>query len=157
MVVDPWELAAITPIDVPDYAKQRRSSDDELKAMQQRLLRAVSQSIEDRKPKPNLKLNLKAEQYPQMRNVANTNISYDTRTGVMSRRSPLTQPDVSQAFEVTPAEEVSAEELKSLIYRLRDEWCAEAGEWDGSKMPVPVLAEKLAEKIRAYKRPSWEK
>jgi hypothetical protein len=144
MVVDPWELAAITPIDVPDYAKQRRSSDDELRAMQQRLLRAVSQSIEDRKPMP-------------VRNIANTNISYDTKTGVMSRRSPLNQPDVSQAFEVTPAEEVSAEDLKGLIYRLRDEWCAEAGEWDGSKMPVPVLAEKLAERIRGYKRPSWEK
>ena len=133
----------LDPFYVPDYAKQRRSSDDALREMQQRLLSAVKQSIDDSAKKPQpveaQKLQLRPET-PQMRNVANTNIS----------------PYVNPMMIGQAQAEMTAEQLKELIYAIRDEWSAETGEWDGSKIPVNILAEKLVKRIKSYQRPEWK-
>jgi hypothetical protein len=125
MGVNPWEQAALTPVDVPSNAKQRPHSGEELKQMRERLMKAMEESLAASE-----KARATAEKPPQ-RNITIKNLN----------------PLIAVA-----AEEITAEQLRDLIYDIRDEWCAETGEWDGNKMPVPVLAEKLIEKTRIHRK-----
>jgi len=56
-------------------------------------------------------------------------------------------PVKMNGMKVTFSEQPTAEKLQEKIYEVRDEWCAENGEWDGSKIPVAELAERLSKKL----------
>lgn len=50
---------------------------------------------------------------------------------------------------------VDQDDLERILYEIRDEWCSDTGEWDGSKMHVPELAKRLAAKLNSPKKAPW--